>query len=186
MTIMLKTIWIIAVSIVLLSGPGCAVDPAVGELKPDPAVVPANVEPGVVPAAVAPETVPATVAPQVVAVTAEDQQLARYRADFESFAKAKLREMNDKHILARSRMKITKGKNGLYRALYHQLDDKSMSFQVNRSKSDKAQCVAVLSYEEQVYAASCATPEECRQCTFTPVEVIPNRHIFVNRNGVWQ
>ena len=41
-------------------------------------------------------------------------------------------------------------------------------------------------YREQVFTASGTTPDECRRGPFTPVEVIPNRHIFVYNRGAWQ
>jgi hypothetical protein len=45
--------------------------------------------------------------------------------------------------------------------------------------------VAVLSYREQIYAASCTTPEECARQQFLPVDFIPNRHIFTYSKGSW-
>jgi hypothetical protein len=119
-------------------------------------------------------------------LTAEERQLESRKADFLKFAEVKLQEMNRNHILSRERMRIEKRSDGGYRASYHQLDDTSMSCQVSRSPTKAAQYVAVLSYKERVYSAACGTPAECRQGNFTPVEVIPNRHIFVYTNGVWQ
>jgi hypothetical protein len=83
-------------------------------------------------------------------------------------------------------MRIDKGQDGLYRAFFHEIDDKSMTCQISRSQSRSAPYVAVLSYREQVFSASCTTPEACRLGQFKPVEEIPNRHIFVYSNGSWQ
>ena len=116
----------------------------------------------------------------------EDRQLAAQKADFMKFATAKIREMNHNHILSRERMQISRGRDGLYRALFHEIDDASLSFQVNRPPSGPVPFVAVLSYREQVFTASGTTPDECRRGPFTPVEVIPNRHIFVYSKGAWQ
>lgn len=115
----------------------------------------------------------------------DDPQLALRQADFETFARARLRQMNDHHVLSRARMQITRSGDGLYRALFHQLDDASMACEVRRSSSRTVQFVAVLSYQERVYAADCASPEECRQGSFVAVKAIPNRHIFVYRDGSW-
>jgi hypothetical protein len=103
------------------------------------------------------------------------------------FAAAKIREMNRNHILSRERMQIKKSPDGSCRAFFHEIDDTSLDCEVSRSKSSSSvPYVAVLSYKEQVYAASCATPDACRQSQFQPVEEIPNRHIFVYNNGSWQ
>lgn len=118
--------------------------------------------------------------------TAAEQQLDMRKSDFVRFARAKLDEMNRNHRLSRSRMQIDKTPDGAYRAVYHQIDDATMACEVNRSQSRSIPYVAVLSYREQVYAASCPTPEACRQSEFTPVSIIPNRHIFSYRNGSWQ
>ena len=117
----------------------------------------------------------------------EDRQLAVQRANFQTFARVKIQEMNSNHILSRARMRIDKGRDGLYRAFFHEIDDTSLTYQVSRSQSNAAiPFVAVLSYQERIYATSCATPEDCRRGQFVPVEVIPNRHIFVYNNGSWQ
>jgi hypothetical protein len=119
-------------------------------------------------------------------LTLEERQLESRKADFLAFAGTKLQEMNRNHILSRERMRIEKRSDGKYLASFHQIDDSSMSCQVSRSPTKAAQYVAVLSYKERVYSAACGTPAECRQGNFTPVEVIPNRHIFVYTNGGWQ
>jgi hypothetical protein len=117
----------------------------------------------------------------------EDRQLAMQQASFMKFAAAKIKEMNRNHIMSRARMQISKGPDGSCRALFHEIDDASLTYEVSRSQSSASiPYVAVLSYKEQVYAASCATPEACRQEQFSPVEEIPNRHIFVYNNGSWQ
>jgi len=94
--------------------------------------------------------------------------------------------MNRNHRLSRARMQINKTPDGSYRAVYHQIDDASMACEVSRSQSKSIPFVAVLSYKEQVYAASCPTPEACRQEQFAAVGVIPNRHIFSYSNGSWK
>ena len=130
-----------------------------------------RLEPGVTPA---------------VAMTAEERQLELRKADFLKFAQVKVVEMNRNHILSRDRMQIQKRPDGGFKASYHQVDDSSLSCQVSRSPTKAAQYVAVLSYKERVYTAACGSPAECRQASFSPSEVIPNRHIFVFKNGVWQ
>src|SRR5512137_363250 len=93
-------------------------------------------------------------------LTGEDRQLAMQKASFMKFAASKIQEMNRNHILSRSRMQIDKCPDGLYRAFFHEIDDNSLSCEVSRSQSSASiPYVAVLSYKEQVYAASCATPE---------------------------
>ena len=122
------------------------------------------------------------VPPPVVA----DRQLEAQRSGFIEFARSRVNEINKNHILSRDRMQIKKGSDGLYRALFHEVDDQSLSIQLSRSTSRGIPYVAVLSYKELVYTATCATPEACRQGPFQPTEVIPNRHIFVYNGGSWQ
>ena len=119
------------------------------------------------------------------AITGEDQ-LDQRKSDFVRFARAKLEEMNRNHRLSRARMKIDKTPDGSYRAVYHQIDDASMACEVSRSQSRSIPYVAVLSYKEQIYSASCPTPDACREGQFTSVGVIPNRHIFSYSNGSWK
>jgi len=116
----------------------------------------------------------------------EDAQMEKRKSDFFRFAQTKLQEMNRNHHLSRARMKIDKTPDGSYRAVFHQIDDSSMACEVSRSQSKSIPYVAVLSYKEQVFSASCPTPQACRNGDFTPAGVIPNRHIFSYRNGSWQ
>jgi len=116
----------------------------------------------------------------------DDAQLDKRKSDFVRFAQTKLQEMNRNHRLSRARMQIDKNPDGSYRAVYHEIDDGSMACEVSRSQSKSIPYVAVLSYKEQVFAASCPTPQACRNGDFTPAGVIPNRHIFSYRNGSWQ
>jgi hypothetical protein len=116
---------------------------------------------------------------------AKDEQLDSRKSDFFKFAQAKIKDMNRNHVLSRERMRISKTADGSYRAEFHQIDDTSMAFEVSRSQSKTIPYVAVLSYREEIYAASCPTPAQCRQQQFTPVGFIPNRHIFSYKNGVW-
>lgn len=122
----------------------------------------------------------------IVAMAGEDRQLELQKSDFLKFAVGRIHEMNQNHILSRERMRIDRRPDGLYRALFHEIDDASLSCQVSRSQTGNIPYVAVLSYREMIYTTSCATPEACRQGQFQPVEVIPNRHIFVYNNGAWQ
>jgi len=115
----------------------------------------------------------------------EDPQLDIRKADFFQFAQEKIKEMNRNLNLSRERMQISRAADGSYRARFHQIDDSSMSLDVSRSASRSIPYVAVLSYREEVYAASCPTPEQCRQEQFAPVGFIPNRHIFSYSNGAW-
>lgn len=124
--------------------------------------------------------------PAEVLSAGEDCQLAVQKDNFMKFAAVKVREMNSNHILSRSRMHIEKGPDGLYRAFFHEIDDTSMTCEVNRSQFKSVPYVAVLSYKERVFSSSCATPAECRQGQFRAVEEIPSRHIFVLKNGSWQ
>lgn len=145
--------------------PANAVEPVAEPVKVS------RLEPGVTPA---------------VAMTAEERQLELRKADFLKFAQVKVVEMNRNHVLSRERMQIQKRPDGGFKASYHQVDDSSLSCQVSRSPTKAAQYVAVLSYKERIYTAACGSPAECRQASFSPSEVIPNRHIFVFNNGVWQ
>lgn len=114
-----------------------------------------------------------------------DEQLDLLTAEFARFAREKVGEMNQNLIVSRERMEIRKEADGSYSAVFHKIDDTSMSCEVSRSQSRSVPYVAVLSYKEQVFAASCATPEQCRQGFFNPVGFIPNRHIFSYSNGSW-
>lgn len=114
-----------------------------------------------------------------------DEQLGLRQSDFERFAKAKVQEFNRNHRLSRSRMQISKQPDGQFRGVYHQIDGSSLACTVNRSQSRSIPYVGVLSYQEQIFEGFGATPEECRRGSFTPVAVIPNRHIFSYKNGSW-
>lgn len=137
----------------------------------------------VVPAAAAGEQVAAL--PSETAAGAVDE-LGQRRLDFERFARGKVAEMNRNHQLAPARMRIERSADGSYRALYHQIDENSLASEVSPSSSRSYPYVAVLSYSENVYAATCARPTECRRGPFTQVAVIPNRHIFTYGRGLWQ
>lgn len=113
-------------------------------------------------------------------------ELGQRRLDFERFARGKVAEMNRNHQLAPARMRIERNGDGSYRALYHQIDENSLASEVSPSSSRTYPYVAVLSYRENVYAATCARPTECRRGPFTQVAVIPNRHIFTYGRGLWQ
>jgi hypothetical protein len=115
-----------------------------------------------------------------------DEQIELRKQEFYRFAKSKLAEMNRNHRLSRERMQITRNQDGSYRAVYHQINDASLAYDVDRSKSKSVPYVAVLSYKEEIYAASCQTPEACRRSEFATVGFIPNRHIFSYSNGSWK
>lgn len=115
----------------------------------------------------------------------KDKALASKYSEFENFAKSKVEQFNRNLIFSRSRMKITKQPDGTFRARYHQIDDSTLSYKVRRSQSSSIPYVGVLSYKEKVFESSAGTPEECNQSLFALVEVIPNRHIFSYRKGIW-
>lgn len=136
----------------------------------------------VVPAAAASEQL-AALAP---AAPAGGDELGQRQLDFERFARDKVAEMNRNHQMAPARMRIERSADGSYRALYHQIDEETLSSEVSRSSSRTYPFVAVLSYAEKVYAATGPSPEACRRGPFTQVAVIPNRHIFTYGRGLWQ
>lgn len=132
-----------------------------------------------------PEAAGGTVPAVSATAKGSDEQLNLRVADFAVFAKLKIQEMNRHLLCSRENMQIRKQADGSYRATYHEIDDASLTCEVNRSRSRSVPYVAVLSYREQIYAASCATPEQCAQQQFLPVDFIPNRHIFTYKNGSW-
>ena len=113
------------------------------------------------------------------------QALALKRLDFEHFAKSKVLQLNKNHIFSRSRMKITKQSDGTYRGRYHKIDDSTLTMKVKRSQSKAIPYVGILSYREQVFESTASTPEGLGQGSFAVVKVIPNRHLFSYRKGVW-
>jgi hypothetical protein len=124
---------------------------------------------------------PANVKP----VAPEDQELTKKCADFENFAKWKLRQLNSNHRFSRDRMEILKQADGTYRARYHEIDSSSMSVKVRRSQSSSVPFVGILSYREQVFESSSSAPDKFDQGAFAVVEIIPNRHIFSYQKGKW-
>lgn len=121
----------------------------------------------------------------VPALPAIDEQLLVQKADFEKFARTKVSQMNRNHALSRERMKISRETDGSYRAIFHEIDAASLGYEVSRSSSKTIPYVAVLTYREQIYAATGMTPEACRKGPFSPVGFIPNRHIFSYSKGAW-
>jgi len=115
-----------------------------------------------------------------------DEDLIKKHADFTSFAKSKIRSLNQNHNLSRSRMKIERQADGSYRARYHAIDDGSLVCNVRRSSSTTIPFVGVLFYKEKVFEAVASSPDGCRVAEFIPVAVIPNRHIFSFKQGSWQ
>lgn len=114
------------------------------------------------------------------------QALALKRLEFELFAKAKIKQLNQNHIFSPSRMEITRQPNGTYRARYHQIDDASMDVKVSRSQSGALPYVGVLFYREQVFEATASTPAQLDPDQFSVVQIIPNRHIFSYQKGAWR
>ena len=115
---------------------------------------------------------------------ADNELLARL-AEFETFARSKVRQLNQNHKNSQSHMKITQQKDGTYRARYHKIDNSTMKVKVRRSQSSSAPYVGIISYREQVFESSASAPEEFENDMFAVVQVIPNRHIFSFRKGVW-
>lgn len=111
--------------------------------------------------------------------------LALKRLDFEHFAKTKVQQLNRNLVFSRARMKITKQSDGTYRGRYHQIDDSTLKMKVSRSQSKAIPYVGILSYREQVFESTASTREGLDQGSFAVVEVIPNRHLFSYRKGVW-
>ena len=117
--------------------------------------------------------------------SATDNELQLKRAEFENFAKSKVKQLNLNHKNSRSHMEITKQKDGTYRARFHQIDDSTMKVKVRRSQSNVAPYVGTISYREKIYESSASDPGKFDPGTFEVVEVIPNRHIFSYRKGDW-
>ncbi len=114
-----------------------------------------------------------------------DNELVAKLAEFETFARSKVRQLNQNHKNSQSHMKITQQKDGTYRARYHKIDNSTMKVKVRRSQSDSAPYVGIISYREQIFESSASAPEEFENDMFAVVQVIPNRHIFSFRKGVW-
>lgn len=117
--------------------------------------------------------------------TPADKDLASRSLDFESFAKQKVVQLNSNHRLSRSRMEVVKQADGTYRARYHEIDTASLGFKVRRSQSRTVPFVGVLSYSEQVFESTAASPGLFDKSRFDVVQVIPNRHIFSFQKGHW-
>ena len=115
-----------------------------------------------------------------------DKELASKHAEFSTFAQKKIMELNRNHRLSRSRMQITKQADGSWRAIYHQIDDKTLTAKVRRSQSKTIPYVAVLSYQEQVFEAHSNAPDQFSDEQFAMVQIIPNRHIFSYKKGTWK
>lgn len=115
-----------------------------------------------------------------------DKELASKYRDFENFAQKKIRQLNSNHRLSRSRMQITKQRDGTYLARYHEIDHESLDLKVRRSQSKSTPYVGIISYHEQVYESSLNDPKHVNGNPFAVVEIIPNRHIFSYRKGEWR
>lgn len=128
---------------------------------------------------------PAVSSGEVTSSPPADNELLARLAEFETFARSKVRQLNQNHKNSQSHMKITQQKDGTYRARYHKIDNSTMKVKVRRSQSDSAPYVGIISYREQIFESSARAPEEFENDMFAVVEVIPNRHIFSFRKGVW-
>ncbi len=117
-------------------------------------------------------------------LTADNELMVRL-ADFENFARSKVKQLDRNHINSRSHMKVTRLKDGTYRARYHKIDDTTMKVKVRRSKSASAPYVGIITYKEEILESSARAPEEFEPDMFAVVEIIPNRHIFSFRKGNW-
>ncbi len=117
-------------------------------------------------------------------VTADNELMVKL-AEFENFARAKVKQFDLNHINSRSHMKVTRLADGTYRARYHKIDDATMKVNVRRSKSASAPYVGIITYKEQILESSARAPEEFETDLFAVVEIIPNRHIFSFRKGTW-
>lgn len=113
-------------------------------------------------------------------------QRAAVTADFEKFARKKIGELNRNLAFTRKRMQIRKETDGSYRAVFHEIDEASINYEVVRSESKAGTYVATLTYRELVYDVLCPTPAQCRQETFLPMGYIPNRQIFIYSKGRWR
>lgn len=112
-----------------------------------------------------------------------DEELAARHKEFRSFARGKIGSLNRNHRFSRSRMRIEQQADGTWKARYHHIEQATMTCQVRRSKSKTVPYVGVLSYRENIYEATGATPAECRTAEFRTVRAIPNKHIFSYKNG---
>ncbi|MGK2906873.1 MAG: hypothetical protein ACSLFH_11075, partial [Desulfuromonadales bacterium] len=107
--------------------------------------------------------------PEIKPPVDNDKDLASKFSDFENFAKTKVQQLNRNHRFSRSRMQITKQPDGTYRALYHQIDDSTLSVKVRRSQSKSIPFVGVISYTEQVFESSAGAPEQFDKNSFALV-----------------
>lgn len=114
-----------------------------------------------------------------------DKELAARSVGFERFAGVKLQELNRNHRLSRSRMQVTRLGNGTFRARFHQIDEDSLRVKVRRSQSSQIPFVGVATYQEKVYETSAVNPEALDEEDFSVVKIIPNRHIFSYKGGLW-
>ena len=128
---------------------------------------------------------PAVSSGVVTSSSPADNELLARLAEFETFARSKVQQLNQNHKNSQSHMKITQQKDGTYRARYHKIDNATMKVKVRRSQSDSAPYVGIISYREQIFESSASAPEEFENDMFAVVKVIPNRHIFSFRKGVW-
>jgi hypothetical protein len=128
----------------------------------------------------------AMLAPKGSATASGDKELASKHAEFSTFAHKKIMEMNRNLRLSRSRMQVTKQADGSWRALYHQIDDKTLTAKIRRSQSKSIPYVGVIAYQEQVFEARSNTPDQFSDEQFVMVQIIPNRHIFSYNKGAWK
>ncbi len=123
--------------------------------------------------------------PIAVGSAQKDAELVGKFADFKKFTVEKVKQLNRNLRFARSRMEITKQPDGSYRARDHPIDDSSLGVKVTRSQSRSIPFVGILSYQEQVYEAISRSPDSFAADGFSLVQIIPNRHIFSYKKGIW-
>jgi len=129
----------------------------------------------------------AVVTPTVDALTpAVKDPLSTRHADFTDFAHKRVATINENHQYSKSRMIIIQQADGTYLARYHFINAETLDCKVRRSKSKTIPFVGVLAYHETIMEAVAESPEACRDATFNPVSIIPNRHIYSYKQGAWQ
>ena len=128
----------------------------------------------------------AMLAPKGSVAAQGDRELASKHAEFTTFAHKKIMELNRNHRLSRSRMQVTRQADGSWLALYHQIDDKTLTAKIRRSQSKSIPYVGVISYQEQVFEARSKSPDQFSDEQFVMVQIIPNRHIFCYNKGAWK
>lgn len=119
-------------------------------------------------------------------VAKADPDLVEKRTQFQTFASAKIKQLNRNHRWAKSRMQIIKQPDGSYVGKYHQIDDQSLAVKVRRSSSKAVPYVGILSYREQILEGRAPSADALAQAKFAVKQIIPNKHLFSYMKGKWQ